>query len=84
MKTSLKAGFAKIFSCCPKNLSCPKFWGAAASLAPPPSPPPPPARVPMIKKGGGFEESTDLVDSSDLSYNLLFNGLSWLPVVDYG
>ena len=23
MKTSLKAGFAQIFSCCPKNLSCP-------------------------------------------------------------
>ena len=36
MKTSLKAGFAQIFSCCPKNLSCPKFGGAAAPLAPPP------------------------------------------------
>ena len=35
MKTSLKAGFAQIFSCCPKNLSCPKFEGAAAPLAPP-------------------------------------------------
>ena len=35
MKTSLKAGFAQIFSCCPKNLSCPKFGGAAAPLAPP-------------------------------------------------
>ena len=41
MKTSLKAGFAQIFSCCPKNLSCPKFGGAAAPLAPP-------ARTPMI------------------------------------
>ena len=40
MKTSLKAGFAQIFSCCPKNLSCPKFGGAAAPLAPP-------ARTPM-------------------------------------
>ena len=40
MKTSLKAGFAQIFSCCPKNLSCPKFEGAAAPLAPP-------ARTPM-------------------------------------
>ena len=40
METSLKAGFAQIFSCCPKNLSCPKFGGAAASLAPP-------ARTPM-------------------------------------
>ena len=40
MKTSLKAGFAQIFSCCPKNLSCPKFGGAAVPLAPP-------ARTPM-------------------------------------
>ena len=31
METSLKTGFAQIFSCCPKNLSCPKFWGAAPS-----------------------------------------------------
>ena len=38
---SLKAGFAQIFSCCPKNLSCPKFGGAAAPLAPP-------ARTPMV------------------------------------
>ena len=41
MKTSLKAGFAQIFSCCPKNLSCPKFGGAAAPLASP-------ARTPMV------------------------------------
>ena len=40
METSLKTGFAQIFSCCPKNLSCPNFGGAAASLAPP-------ARTPM-------------------------------------
>ena len=39
MKTSLKAGFAQIFSCCPKNLCCPKFGGAADPLAPPPPPP---------------------------------------------
>ena len=25
METSLKSGFAQIFSCYPKNLSCPKF-----------------------------------------------------------
>ena len=37
METSLKTGFAQIFSRCPKNLSCPKFGGAAA----------PPARTPM-------------------------------------
>ena len=34
METSLKTGFAQIFSCCPKNLSRPKFGGAAAPLAP--------------------------------------------------
>ena len=44
METSLKAGFAQIFSCCPKNLSCPKFGGAAAPLAPP-------ARTPMSSLG---------------------------------
>ena len=41
METSLKTGFAQIFSRCPKNLSCPKFGGAAAPLASP-------ARTPMI------------------------------------
>ena len=35
METSLKTGFAQIFSCCPKNLSCPKLGRAAAPLAPP-------------------------------------------------
>ena len=35
METSLKTVFDKIFSCCPKNLSCPKFGGAAAPLVPP-------------------------------------------------
>ena len=30
METSLKPGFAQIFSCCLKNPSCPKFGGAAA------------------------------------------------------
>ena len=41
METSLKTGFAQIYSCCPKNLSCPKFGAAAAHLAPPPHPPGP-------------------------------------------
>ena len=36
METSLKTGFTQIFSCCPKNLSCPIFGGLQ-----PPSPPPP-------------------------------------------
>ena len=43
METSLKPGFAQIFSCCPKNLSYPKSGGA------PPPPPLLPARTPMIK-----------------------------------
>ena len=42
METSLKTGFAQIFSCCPKKLSCPKFGGAAAPLAPS-------ARTPLTK-----------------------------------
>ena len=42
MQTSLKTGFAQIFWCCPKNLNCPKFGGAAAPLAPP-------ARTPMFQ-----------------------------------
>ena len=41
METSLKTGFAQIFSRYPKSLSCQKFGGAAAPLAPP-------ARTPMI------------------------------------
>ena len=38
---SLKTGFAQIFSCCPKDLSCPIFFGGGAPT------PPPPARTPM-------------------------------------
>ena len=34
METSLKTGFAQSFSRCPKNLSCPKFGGAAAPPQP--------------------------------------------------
>ena len=41
METSLKTGFAQIFTRYRKNLSCPKFGGAAAPLALP-------ARTPMI------------------------------------
>ena len=53
METSLKPGFAQIFSCCPKNLSCPKFGGAAAPLAPP-------ARTPMV--AGGTQRLILLID----------------------
>ena len=45
MKTSLKTGFAQIFSCCPNNLSCPKFGGGGEVGCSPPRPPP--ARTPM-------------------------------------
>ena len=48
MKTSLKTGFAQIFSCCPKKYELPKLWGGGGGGGgrPPPSPPPP-ARTPM-------------------------------------
>ena len=55
MPTSLKTGFAQIFSCYPKNLGCPKFGGAAA-------PSPPPVRTPM-KTLGKLEEN--LSETSD-------------------
>ena len=35
METSLKPGFAQIFSCCPKNLSCPNFGGGCSPPLPP-------------------------------------------------
>ena len=54
MKTSLKAGFAQIFSCCPKNLSCPKFGGAAAPLAPP-------ARTPVACKINNPQQILDRI-----------------------
>ena len=47
METSLKTGFAQIFSCRPKNLIFPKFGGAAAPLAPP-------ARPPMVFQSKGL------------------------------
>ena len=43
METSFKTGFAQISFAAQKNLSCPKFGGAAA-------PPAPPARTPMTHK----------------------------------
>ena len=50
METSLKTGFAQIFSCCPKNLSCPNFGGAAAPLAPPARTPMPLSSITVIFK----------------------------------
>ena len=57
MKTSLKAGFAQIFSCCPKNLSCPKFGGTAATLAPT-------ALTTMKSNNGKIKESFFLILSA--------------------
>ena len=61
METSLKPGFAQIFSCCPKNLSCPKFGGAADPLAPP-------ARTPML--------SHNFLESSPLEEQCMADGIS--------
>ena len=36
METSLKTGFAQIFSCCPKNLALFKIWGGYSPFAPRP------------------------------------------------
>ena len=55
METSLKTGFAQIFSCCPKNLSCPKFGGACSPSRPPPPQPGPYAYAPYIYPSG-FDE----------------------------
>ena len=67
MTTSLKAGFAQIFSCCPKN-ELPKIWrggggggggggawvGAAAPLATT-------SRTPMNRNNGKIKESFFLI-----------------------
>ena len=50
METSLKTGFAQIFSRCPKNLSCTKHS--------PPRPPPPSPRPPGPYAYGNFGHST--------------------------
>ena len=63
METSLKTGFAQIFSCCPKNLSCPNFGGAAATLAPP-------ARTPMSMS---IKEHLLHLDSPDIDFSLKLN-----------
>ena len=63
METSLKTGFAQIFSCCPKNLSCPNFGGAAAPLAPP-------ARTPMFELGcwTGIDVALELFKTPSVSF----------------
>ena len=68
METSLKTDFAQIFSRCPKNLSCPKFGGAAAPLAPP-------ARTPM-----GAEHSCVYNVASQLEKSC-YNDKYWVRVL---
>ena len=48
METSLKTGFAQILSCCPKNVSCPKFRGGAPAPLPHPFRLPPPPLPPIL------------------------------------
>ena len=67
MPTSLKTGFAQIFSCYPKNLGCPKFGGAAAPLAPP-------ARMPMHLievRDWAAANKTDVITISEIWRNQL-------------
>ena len=66
-ETSLKNCFAQIFSCCPKNLSCPKFGGAAALLAPP-------ARTPMtwhIAYGPQMEDFLFIWFSNEIAHGAI-------------
>ena len=59
METSLKTDFAQIFSRCPKNLSCPKFGGAAA---PPRLPGPYPyACSPLAREAVHIEETANTI-----------------------
>ena len=51
MQTSIKTGFAQIFSCCPKKLSYSKFGGAPVPLARP-------ARTPMFLSLNGKTRKT--------------------------
>ena len=60
MKTSLKTGFAQIFSCCPKKAELPKIWGGCSP--PRPSGPyaygreDPPDKI--INKFGAYDRGT--------------------------
>ena len=61
MKTSLKTGFAQIFSCCPKKAELPKIWGGAAAPLAPPGPyaygrEDPPDKI--INKFGAYDRGT--------------------------
>ena len=60
METSLKTGFAQIFSCCPKNLSCPNFGLA------------PPARTPMQLEKRAYYAPGSVQSSWKLCRNCAF------------
>ena len=51
MQTSLKTGFAQIFSCCPKKSELPKIWGGGCS------PPRPPGPYAYVYSGDGFSRA---------------------------
>ena len=73
METSVKTGFAQIFSRCPKNLSCPKFGGTAAPLAPP-------ARTPMYNRLSRVLTFFGLTSYDRIGYNQLqHTGAQSLP-----
>ena len=72
METSLKTGFAQIFSRCPKNLSSQTLGGPAAPLAPP-------ARTPMsvsvmfIKRLRNFNNTEQLIGIHVYLHVVLFH-----------
>ena len=73
METSLKTGFAQIFSRCPKNLSCPKFGGGCS----PPRPPGPYAYDCDDPEEDLIEETTerDIRFANIWQFWTIFNGL---------
>ena len=71
-ETSLKNSFAQIFSCCPKNLGCPKFGGAAAPLAPP-------ARTPMCAMCSNINWIVEYKFIVDLNYKYINGSLAFSP-----
>ena len=76
METSLKTGFAQIFSCCPKDLSCPILGGGGTT---PPSLPVRLCTQQMLIRGGSVPRSNPLP-----SYILFFTKKVPLSYTFYG